>query len=199
MIPSSAKAKQLLSEASKLNPGPWVKHSEFVALAAKNIAHECQDLNENTAYVLGLLHDIGRRYGFSHIKHILDGYNFLIDLGYPFAAQIALTHSFPNKNIKSCFGKVDCSAKELVFLREFLKEVKYTAYDELIQLCDALALPSGFSLLEKRMVDVFLRHGPCEFMQEKWLKTFEIKTKFEKKMAMNIYDLLPGVKENTFN
>lgn len=197
--PTLDKANKLLREASNLNPGPWVGHSESVAQAAKNIAKECRDIDENTAYIIGLLHDIGRRFGFSHIRHLLDGYNFMLKLDYPFVAQIAITHSFPTKVLKSYFGKMDCSRKELDFLEKYLQETAYTPYDELIQLCDALALPSGFCLLEKRMVDVILRNGPSKYMQEKWLKTFEIKKKFEKLMGMTIYDVLPGTIENTFN
>ena len=198
-VPTLNSAKEILLDASHLNPWPWIKHSEFVALAAKNIAKECDNIDENVAYIVGLLHDIGRRYGFSHIKHILDGYNFMCELGYPFSAQIALTHSFSIKNYREYFGTIDCSQEELFFLEKYLQKVEYTPYDELIQLCDALALPTGFCLLEKRMVDVFLRHGSTEFMQEKWLKTFEIKKKFEKLMGVEIYSILPGVIGNTFS
>lgn len=35
-----------------------MKHSENVGLAAKNIAHCIPELDENKAYILGLLHDI---------------------------------------------------------------------------------------------------------------------------------------------
>lgn len=71
-------------------------------------------------------------------------------------------------------------------------------YDELIQLCDALALPTGPCILEKRMIDVYLRHGPTKFMREKWLKTFAIKEKLEKQMGISIYSVLSGVKKTTF-
>lgn len=197
-VPSVRTAKKLLAEASRLNPGPWVKHSMFVALAAKNIAQRCDHLDPYIAYTVGLLHDIGRRFGVSHIKHIFDGYRYLSELGYPFVAQIALTHSFPIKEVKSYFGKMDCSRKDLIFLKSYLHKINYSQYDELIQLCDALALPSGLCLLEKRMIDVYLRHGPTDFMREKWLETFEIKKKFEKIVGISIYEVLPGVKKNTF-
>jgi len=197
-VPILISAKKLLSDAAHLNPGPWVNHSKYVALAAKNIAKKCNNIDEHIAYTAGLLHDIGRRYGVSHLQHIFDGYNFLSELGYPFLAQIALTHSFPIKEVSSYFGKMDCSKKDLIFLKKYLRDVKYYPYDKLIQLCDALAFPSGFCLLEKRMVDVFLRHGPTAFMREKWLKTFEIKDKFEKQMGVSIYKVLPGVIRSTF-
>ena len=45
---------------------------------------------------------------------------------------------------------------ERQFVQEFLAGSTYTSYDRLIQLCDALALPSGFCLVEKRLMDVAL-------------------------------------------
>jgi len=37
-FPSIEEAKQLLSEAESLNPGPWINHSIFTEDAARNIA-----------------------------------------------------------------------------------------------------------------------------------------------------------------
>ncbi|MCR4934321.1 MAG: HDOD domain-containing protein, partial [Lachnospiraceae bacterium] len=76
----------LLKEAEVLNPGAWVKHSENVALAAKLIAEKC-GMDSDKAYVLGLLHDIGRRFGVSYLAHVYDGYHYLLDLGYNEAAR----------------------------------------------------------------------------------------------------------------
>ena len=69
------------------------------------------------AYVMGLLHDIGRREGVTSIRHIFDGYD---------------------------------------------------GYDRLIRLCDAISLPDGACIMEKRLVDVALRHGLPEFTLKKW-------------------------------
>lgn len=41
-------------------------------------------------------------------------------------------------------------------MEHFVKNAVYDDYDRLVQLCDSLALPSGFCLLEKRFVDVAL-------------------------------------------
>lgn len=197
-IPSLKEAKDILEQGSKLNPGPWVDHSKYTAKAARNIAEFYPDLNPDTAYVLGLLHDIGRCFGVSHLKHIADGYKFMNSLDYKGAAQICLTHSFPIKNINAYFGKHDCPGKDIKFISEYLKQVKYSEYDYLIQLCDALALPNGFCLIEKRMVDVVLRNGFAKLTKEKWQKTFDIKQQIEKIINRSIYELLPGIRENTF-
>lgn len=67
----------LLNEANKLNCGRWFEHSLNVAKCAEIIAKNTEYLDSEKAFVLGLLHDIGRRFGFSHIKHVYDGMIFL--------------------------------------------------------------------------------------------------------------------------
>lgn len=197
-VPTLEKANEMLSEAEKLNPGPWVKHSLYVAEGAKIIASNCCGMDAELAYIAGMLHDIGRRFGVTSMRHSIDGYNYLINEGYEYAGRICLTHSHPLKNIKEAFGKWDCSEDEYNFVENFLNKAQYDDYDKLIQLCDALALPSGFTLMEKRMIDVALRHGLNDYILPKWEATFEIKQYFENKIGKSIYDLLPGVIKNTF-
>ena len=43
--PQRSEALEILSEAEKLNPGPWVEHSKNVARCAEAIANECEDLD----------------------------------------------------------------------------------------------------------------------------------------------------------
>ena len=45
MYPSVEEALNELKIAEKLNPGPWIKHSENVGLAARNIAHCIPGMN----------------------------------------------------------------------------------------------------------------------------------------------------------
>ena len=61
-----------------------------------------------------------------------------------------------------------------------------------------MALSSGFCLLEKRFVDVAIRYGTPPVTVERWKKIIEIKEQFEKKINGSIYELLPGVIENSF-
>lgn len=197
-VPTLEEAEILLEEAGKLNPGPWIDHSIFAGKAAKLIAENCPGLDSDIALALGMLHDIGRRYGVTDMRHIIDGYNFCMDRGYNFLAKICLTHSFNYKDIKAAFGKWDCSQEEYNFVKEYLKTIEYDDYDRLIQLCDVLALPTGFCLIEKRMVDVAMRHGVHEGILPKWKATFETQKYFENKIGKSIYSLLPGVIENTF-
>ena len=197
-IPTLQEAKILLEEAAKLNPGPWIKHSMHVGNAARIIAESSPGLCPDVALILGMLHDIGRRVGITDMRHILDGYIFAKEKGFYHVARVCITHSFDCKNIKSGMGKWDCTKEEYDFIKQYLENIEYDDYDRLIQLCDALALPNGFCLIEKRMVDVALRHGINEYTTLKWKSTFEIKDYFEDKIGKSIYSLLPGVAENTF-
>jgi putative nucleotidyltransferase with HDIG domain len=196
-IPTVEEAEQLLTEAEQRNPGPWVAHSRNVALAAKCIA-EHSNLDAEAAYVMGLLHDIGRREGITKMRHTLDGFRFLQSLGFDDAARICITHSFVLKNMDAHEGRWDCSSKELTFIADFVNATEFDDYDKLFQLCDALALAEGICLLEKRIVNVALRVGVNSQTVEKWKALFEVQNYFEQKIGQSIYKVLPGVVETTF-
>ena len=197
-IPTLSEAELLLSKAEKRNPTPWVAHSRYVAMAAQKIAERHPQLDPETAYILGLLHDIGRQEGWTAMRHIIDGYNFMMDKGYDDAARICMTHSFFVQKVESSAGKWDCTPDEYDFVVNYLSQIDYNLYDKLFQLCDALALPDGCCLLEKRFVDVVLRHGFNDFTVDRWRATFAIKAQFEQEIGCSIYDLLPNVAETTF-
>jgi predicted hydrolase (HD superfamily) len=196
-IPNLSEAEKLLGEAESCNPGPWVAHSRNVALAAKCIA-ESSNLDTEAAYILGLLHDIGRQEGVTNMRHTIDGYTFLKSLGHDDAARIALTHSFPYKHVDAIFGHWDCTDEERKTVESFLETTIFNDYDRLLQLCDCLALSTGLCLLEKRMIDVALRHGVNEYTVVKWKAFVDIQKYFEERMGQSIYGVLPGVIETTF-
>jgi hypothetical protein len=198
-IPDPHQAELWLQEAGVLNPGPWVEHSRHVAEAARLIAAHLPGLDAEAAYVLGLLHDIGRRAGVTGMRHALDGYRYLAALGYADAAQICLTHLFPNREMRESFGEWDCMPAELAFIEDYLAQVEYTDYDRLIQLCDALAIADGFVLMEKRLLDVAFRYTIHAYALAKWRTKFAIKAEFERRIGHSIYTLLPGVVETTFD
>ncbi len=189
-------AKQALREAGQRNPGPWIGHSESVAQNAKLIAQRC-GLDAQKAYVMGLLHDIGRREGVSGIKHIFDGYAYMLEMGEKEIARICLTHSFPLKDVQTYIGAYDCTEEQLAFLRDFLEHTEQNDYDRLIQLCDAISLPEGACIMEKRLMDVALRHGLPEFSLDKWRAFLALKQYFDDKCGCNLYEFLPNVFKNS--
>ncbi|MBO5667256.1 MAG: phosphohydrolase, partial [Firmicutes bacterium] len=84
------------------------------------------------------------------------------------------------------------------FIEEFITTAVYDDYDRLVQLCDGLALPTGFCLLEKRFFDVALRYGTPPAYMDRWRKVIDIKNYFEGIIGCSIYEILPGVVENSF-
>jgi hypothetical protein len=197
-IPRLDEAVGFLDEAETLNPGPWVQHSKYVAQAAKLIATHHPRLDPNTAYIMGYLHDIGRREGVTDIRHIIDGYHFLNDKGFDDAARICLTHSFPIKKVQAASGTWDCTAEELRFVEDFLDQIEFDEYDRLLALCDALCLSTGFCLIEKRLFDVALRKGFNDHTLEKWQGFLTLQKEMEVAIGQSIYGVLHGVVENTF-
>lgn len=191
MLPSCEQAKKILKDSEPLNPGPWGNHCRLVALCAEKIA-AAVGLDENKAYVCGLLHDIGRRFGVRHLGHVTDGYFYMMSLGFDEVAKICLTHSFPCNSIDDYIGKFDITAEELNLLQEKLKSVEFDDYDRLIQLCDSLAGGESIMTIEERMNDVKNRYG--FYPKAKWNKNLEIKDYFEKKLGKDIYSVIKKIK-----
>ena len=154
MLPTRDEAMALIRDGLSNNPGPWGKHSLTAAHCAEKIAVACGDMDAEKAYVLGLLHDIGRKFGVRHLGHVSDGYRFMMSLGYDEAAKICLTHSFYNHKLDEYIGKFDVSDEEMEMIKTELARTVYDDYDRLIQLCDSLAGAEGVLDIEDRMNDV---------------------------------------------
>ena len=185
MLPSREKAEELLREAETCNPGLWGNHSRVVAHCAEKIALECDDLDPNKAYILGLLHDIGRKFGVRHLGHVSDGYTYMMSLGYDEVAQICLTHSFNNQTTDEYIGKFDTTDEELEMIQDVLRTVTMDEYDRLIQLCDSLAGAECVLDIEARMEDVRRRYG--SYPKEKWNSNLALKKHFEDRIGKDIY------------
>ena len=126
MEPDRKTAEQALKEAYQSNPGVWVDHSRYVALACENIARRCADLDSEKAYILerGMIQDI-----------------------------------------RTSIGKFDVSEEDYQFMEQF--------------------------------VDVTIRYGVHPATIDRWKKILEIKEYFQGKMGCSIYEVLPGVVENS--
>ena len=181
-------AEELLWEAVKCNPGMWGEHSRTAAYIAETIADACDDLDGESAFVMGLLHDIGRKFGVSGLKHVVDGYVYMTELGEEGIAKICLTHSFNNRKLNEYIGRIDISVQQQEWLSSYLKAIQYDDYDRLIQLCDALAGNGRVMKLEERMLDVKKRYG--YYPQAKWDTNCKLKEYFERKTGWNLYKLL---------
>lgn len=190
--PDRSKAEIILQESERLNPGSWGDHSRVVAKCAETIAARCEDLDSKKAYVLGLLHDIGRRFGVKHFAHVYDGYMYMGKLGYPDVARICLTHSFSTKKVEDYSGNFDVTPQQRQIVENALAECVYDDYDRLIQLCDSIGMAEGAAQIEKRMGDVKSRYG--YYPQSKWDKNIELKKYFENKVKCNIEELTADIR-----
>lgn len=191
MLPTMDEALHELKLAEKLNPGPWVMHSMNVGIAARNIAEKVSRLNPEKAYIVGLLHDIGRRVGIVDIPtHVYEGYRYCLGKGWDEAARICMTHSY--LRMQDEFRDEPGSEQEKA-IKAYIMNCQADDYDQLIQLCDSLAVDYGFVILEKRFVDVTRRYGIMEGYIKGWEIAFSIKEYFEKEMGCSVYDVLPDV------
>ena len=197
MLLSRPIAENALAQAERANPGPWADHCRYVALACQNIASRCPSLDADLAYIYGLLHDIGRYAGVTSERHLIDGYRYCMERGWEKAAQICISHAFMVKDISSSIGVFDMPPEDKAFMADFVKHAVYDDYDYLVQMCDALALPTGFCLLEKRFVDVAIRYGTHPATVNRWKAVLAIKARFEAAIGGSIYDCLPGAVENS--
>lgn len=186
-FPAREEAEKLFEEAERLNIGAWGNHSRNVAICAEKIASAC-NMDGEKAYVLGLLHDIGRRFGTRHLGHVYDGWKYMLESGYPQVAKICLTHSFSEQDINVYIGKFDILEEEQKQLERELNSVEYDDYDRLIQLCDALGSAEGVVNIEERMEDVKKRYG--SYPQTKWDKNIELKKYFDKLAGRDIYGIV---------
>lgn len=195
MLPDTDEAMRELKLAEELNPGPWVKHSINVGIAARKIAERIPSMNPEKAYITGLLHDIGRRVGIVDIPtHVYEGYRYCMEKGWDEAARICMTHSYLRMKEEFCYEPETDREKAI---KAYIANCTADRYDQLIQLCDSLAVDYGFVILEKRFVDVTRRYGIMEGYIKGWEIAFDIKESFEKEMGCTIYDVLPDIGRTT--
>lgn len=188
MLPTRQEAERILREGGTRNPGPWEGHSRVAAYCAEKIASATPGMDPEKAYILGLLHDIGRRFGTRHLGHVYDGYAYMQSLGYDEAARVCLSHSFNDGQLESYVGNADTTPEETRVIREALQGMVFDDYDRLIQLCDCLAGSDRVMDAEARMADVKRRYG--YYPQKKWDINLGLLHAFEEKTGQTLYTLL---------
>lgn len=184
--PTRDEAERLLTEAESRNPGLWVAHSRNVARCAEVIAVHA-DLNPEKAYVLGLLHDVGRRAGIGQLKHVYFGWKYMNELGYSAVAKVCLTHSYNTHRFEDDMAKIDVEPDQVEEVKAALAGYEYDDYDRLIQLCDSIATAEGVVDVTERMTDVKTRYG--SYPQPKWDRNIELLEYFTEKTRRDIYEL----------
>lgn len=190
MYPGREEAHRILEDAERSNPGPWANHGRVAAHCAEKIAQALGTLDPDKAYVQGLLHDIGRKFGTGHLRHVYNGYTYMMSLGYDEVARTCLTHSFqnPDLGLAEFIGEKDCTPEETEFLLNKLKDIEIDDYDRLIQLCDGLAGSDRILDLEERMKDVKRRYG--WYPQSSWDSNLKMLRDFGERLGRSVYEVV---------
>ena len=174
------------------NAQDYIFHTHGVAESAQKIASKTMYLNSEKAYILGLLHDYGKKYDekIDGIFHGQAGYEEFNAMGYGACAKICLTHSFPKKDF-SDFEYGSYLPQWIKWARERLSKVEYDDYDRLIQLCDMFFEGTHKVSFEHRFAGIQARYHLKPEQTANALKYARInKSYFEKLCGVDIYDLL---------
>lgn len=147
-IPNKDKVRNMVDEAFKKNPGKWIIHSHIIGKTTEKIAKEI-GLDPEIAYAAGMLHDIGKGYGYEDLSHMMEGYRILRFDSYFFPAKIALTHGFVTDDVGSYHGANNLSDRDYEFLKAYLKKREIGPYEKLVILLDNL-IGEKYLGLEKR-------------------------------------------------
>lgn len=168
----------------------WVKHCIYVGVGAGRIAAKL-GIDVDYAQTLGYVHDIGRK--ISHPNHTIAGYKYLINEGYYEEARSCLTHSFINNNIYYTAGGIPKGQDRFDFINSFLLSTELTIYDNIVQMCDLFCLDSGFTTIERRLLDITVRKGVFDNSLIHLEKTMELKSRFEEMIGCSLYELFPEI------
>ena len=188
-------ALKLLEEGEELNPGRWIEHSKKVGEASRRIASKL-NLDAEKAEVLGIIHDIGKRYG-EKAHHVINGYKYIKELGYDDEyANICLTHSYLNNDINCTAGGVPSHKSDgYEFRKEFVKNHEYTIYEKIINFCD-LMCTDKFMILEQRLIVIMTRRGVDTNTVYHITEALKLKNELDELLGYSVYDLFPEIKEN---
>ena len=170
----------------------WILHSIYVGLAARRIAHELS-LDEDFALTIGYLHDIGR--SIDHFNHPIEGYLYLLNMGYPNIARYSITHSFIDNVVFNTAGGGPKDVDSYFFIKKYLDSIEVNIYDNIIQLCDLFCLETGFTTFEKRILDITERKGVFSNSLNHFDNIMTLKSRIEKAMGKEIYSLFPEIKK----
>lgn len=178
-------SKELAEDRNK-----WVRHCIYVGIGAGRIATKL-GVDGDYAQALGYVHDIGRK--ISHPNHTIIGYKYMIENGYPEEARSCLTHSFIDNNIFYTAGGIPQGKDRFDYMNNFLLSVDLTIYDNIVQMCDLFCLETGFTTIERRLLDITERKGVFDTSPMHLEKTMELKLRLEVMMGCSLYELFPEI------
>ncbi len=166
-------------------------HTQGVAAASQAIAEHVNGMDREKAFVLGLLHDYGKRINekIENKFHGREGYEVMMDLGFPAVAQICLTHTFPNQNFDDSEYAYPQEWKD--WAHQKIAKIQYDDYDYLICLCDKFFEGLSMVSIEKRTEGIAQRYNINKAQKDILYKqSIALKKYFDEKTGMDIYQIL---------
>lgn len=202
---TSIEARKLLEmERAKVKDDRWIEHCICVGDSAGRIAKALDkkgiNVDVDKTITLGYIHDMGKKFN-EHggvFPHAINGYNYIKSLGYDEEyAGICIKHSFLNNDI-DCISndrdETDKSNSNYNFVKEYIKN-KYSLEEKIINLCDLMCTTKTLTV-EKRMIDLLLRHGIFAKTYYHIEETMKLKEYFDNLLGYNLYNLFSEIKEN---
>lgn len=179
--------------------GTWhtyYDHIYNVAKVCKIIASRTKHLDPEKAFMIGLLHDIGKmKETYTGEFHGIAGYNMIINKD-PDIAKGCLLHSFVSDEIydfEKCkkFQRVN-DRKQYDFILEYLSKNPMNDYDILLQMADSIGDYRGFISIEDRIDDFLERHNILEkkFSENILKPRIDNKKYFDKLIGQDVYEVL---------
>ena len=181
---------------SNTNIREYIYHTNGVGNSAYKIAG-CCGLNQEKAYVLGLLHDYGE---FKEQKdrrqfHGTAGYDEMMQLGFDEVAKTCLSHSF----FDGCVTPENYPSYPPECIQraaQILANQPYDDYDRLIQLSDLMVKADKITTIDERLDFVATKyHVPAEKILFKKEKAYELKSYFDNLCKEDVYCIL-GLKND---
>lgn len=163
--------------------------AHFSALLAEALGADA-----GKAYILGLLHDYGKRNDEfkSNIFHGLDGYREMMSMGYDEVARTCLTHTFRDKNYNN--DEYNYPDPWLEESRELLQQYDYDDYDLIVQYADLFFEGLNLVKIEDRIACIAARYK-ISALQLKNLSdsAFNLKKQIDVRCGCDSYQIL-GIK-----
>ena len=79
-------------------------------------------------------------------------------------------------------------------VKKYIKD-EYTIYEKIINLCDLMCTTKVLTI-DKRGMDLLLRHGVYAKTHYHIKETYKLKAYFDDLLGYNLYDLFPEIKDN---
>ena len=98
-----------------------------------------------------------------------------------------------DNNIYYTAGGIPQGQDRFDYMNSFLQSTELTIYDNIVQMCDLFCLETGFTTIERRLLDITERKGVFDNSQLHLEKTMELKRRLEDMMGCSLYELFPEI------